>query len=160
MDDRAHDLDAQDRHILALLRADGRLTSQQLAEQVGLSSSQCSRRRAALEQHGLILGYHAQLSPPADSAPLLGLIELRLARQARDAVETLMGFVRDAPQVREVFKITGDHDYLIQAAVSDLGELNQLLDAMSRLPDCIAHMRTSVVLERIKEQGRMLPQST
>lgn len=157
MNDTDIDLDAHDRQILALLRDDGRLTSQELADLVGLSSSQCSRRRVALEQRGLILGYHAQLSPQADGAPLLSLIEVRLVRQASDAVASLMSFVRDAPQVRDVFKLTGDHDYLIKAAVGDLAALNRLLNSLSALPDCVAHVRTSVVLERIKESGRMLP---
>jgi DNA-binding Lrp family transcriptional regulator len=155
--DTDFDIDHHDRQILDLLRDDGRLTSQELADLVGLSSSQCARRRVALEQRGLILGYHAQLSPQADGTPLLSLIEVRLVRQAHDSVESLLRFVRDEPLVRDVFKLTGDHDYLIKAAVGDLAALNRLLNSLSALPDCVAHVRTSVVLERIKESGRMLP---
>ncbi|PXW96486.1 DNA-binding Lrp family transcriptional regulator [Sphaerotilus hippei] len=150
-------LDPHDRLILDLLRDDGRLTSQELARRVGLSPSQCSRRRLALEQQGLILGYHAQLSPRADGAPLLSLIEVSLARQAVDAVQALLRFVRDEPHVRDMYKLTGDHDYLIKAAVGDLPALNRLLNSLSALPGCVAHLQTSVVLERIKESGLMLP---
>jgi DNA-binding Lrp family transcriptional regulator len=57
--------DDYDKDILRLLRDNGRLTNQELSDIVGLSSSQCSRRRIALEQEGYILGYHAQLSPKA-----------------------------------------------------------------------------------------------
>ena len=41
-------MDAFDRRLLRALQEDGRLTNQQLADAVGLSASQCSRRRAAL----------------------------------------------------------------------------------------------------------------
>jgi DNA-binding Lrp family transcriptional regulator len=48
------DLDAFDLRILAALQENGRLTNQELGERVGLSASQCSRRRTSLEATGLI----------------------------------------------------------------------------------------------------------
>ena len=58
-------MDAFDRKLLAALQDDGRLTNQELADRVGLSSSQCSRRRGALEAAGIIESYHAHLSAAA-----------------------------------------------------------------------------------------------
>ena len=58
-------MDAADIKLLAALQADGRLTNNELAARVGLSPSQCSRRRDALEQSGVIASYHAQLSAEA-----------------------------------------------------------------------------------------------
>jgi DNA-binding Lrp family transcriptional regulator len=57
--------DAFDLKILAALQDEGRLTNQQLAEIVGLSASQCSRRRMRLEEEKVISGYHADLSSSA-----------------------------------------------------------------------------------------------
>ena len=51
--------DAFDLKMLAALQEDGRLTNQQLADLVGLSASQCSRRRMRLEEEKVIAGYHA-----------------------------------------------------------------------------------------------------
>ena len=59
------DLDDFDRRLLAALQDDARLTNAELGERVGLSASQCSRRRMALERDGLIRGYRADLSPEA-----------------------------------------------------------------------------------------------
>ena len=58
-------MDAFDLKILDALQVDGRLSNQELAERVGLSASQCSRRRSALESDGAIEGYHASLSAKA-----------------------------------------------------------------------------------------------
>ncbi len=55
-------MDAFDRKLLAAIQADGARTNQELAEQVGLSASQISRRRQQLEADGLIEGYAARLS--------------------------------------------------------------------------------------------------
>ena len=49
-------LDSFDTAILAALQRDGAMTNAALAEVVNLSPSQCSRRRAALEQAGVIEG--------------------------------------------------------------------------------------------------------
>lgn len=56
-------MDAFDLKLLDALQRDGRLTNMELAELVGLSPSQCSRRRMLLEQPGIIASYHAELSP-------------------------------------------------------------------------------------------------
>ena len=55
-------MDQFDIKLLDALQQDGRLTNYDLAERVGLSASQCSRRRAALEETGIIASYHARLS--------------------------------------------------------------------------------------------------
>ena len=54
-------LDAIDLRILNALQADGRLTNQELADQVGLSPSPCLRRVRRLERDGFIRTY--DLSP-------------------------------------------------------------------------------------------------
>ena len=53
-------MDDFDLKLLDALQEDGRLTNNELAERIGLSASQCSRRRSALEASGIIDGYHAR----------------------------------------------------------------------------------------------------
>ncbi len=48
------ELDEFDRKIIHHLQLNGRLANQELAELVGLSTSQCSRRRIQLEQKKLL----------------------------------------------------------------------------------------------------------
>ena len=58
-----YNIDDYDLKILTLLQANGRLTNQELSELIGLSASQCSRRRIALEQaqlFGVILYFSIQ----------------------------------------------------------------------------------------------------
>ena len=77
-------IDGFDRKLLAALQADGRLTNQQLADVVGLSASQCSRRRAALEEAGVIGGYRAVLDAAALGFGLLVFIQVTLNTHSRD----------------------------------------------------------------------------
>ena len=55
-------MDRIDRHLLELLQKDGRLTTAELAEVVGLSASPCARRIKRLEEKGIIDGYRVSLS--------------------------------------------------------------------------------------------------
>ena len=57
------DLDSVDRHILAELQLDGRMTNVELARRVNLSAPPCLRRVRRLEESGIIRGYHADVDP-------------------------------------------------------------------------------------------------
>ena len=46
-------LDRIDKHILELMQANGRISNLELAEQVGLSPTPCSRRVKRLEESGI-----------------------------------------------------------------------------------------------------------
>ena len=56
-------LDKTDRKILSILQSDGRLSNQDVAEQVNLSPSPCLRRIKRLEEEGVIRQYVALLDP-------------------------------------------------------------------------------------------------
>jgi DNA-binding Lrp family transcriptional regulator len=58
-------LDKIDRRILRDLQADGRMTNVELAHRAGISAPPCLRRVRALEEAGLIRGYHADINAEA-----------------------------------------------------------------------------------------------
>ena len=72
-------VDGFDLKILGALQDDGRLTNQQLADFVGLSASQCSRRRMRLEEEKVIAGYHADLAGEPLGFGLIAFIHITLA---------------------------------------------------------------------------------
>src|SRR5690242_10304030 len=76
---RMIEVDTFDLKMLAALQDDGRLTNQQLADRIGLSASQCSRRRMRLEEEKVISGYHADLSSEALGFNLIAFINITLA---------------------------------------------------------------------------------
>ena len=151
-------IDDFDFKILTLLESNGRLTNQELSDLVGLSASQCSRRRINLEQAGLILGYHARLSPDAVGMGVIGLIEVRLINHTQEYVDSFHRMVADQSAIVDAYKTTGDADYLLKVAVADLAGLSALISQLVAGHKSVAHVKTSVVLDRLKENG-MLAQS-
>lgn len=145
-------MDEYDVKILQLLQQNGRLTNQELSELVGLSPSQCSRRRIALESGHLILGYHARLSPQALGQEMMAMIEVKLLLHDEVKVSAFLQFLEDESAILDAYKTTGDADYSLKAVVSDLEQLNGLINRLFTTKT-IAHIKTSVILERVKEHG-------
>jgi len=145
-------IDEYDVKILTLLQENGRLTNQELSELVGLSPSQCSRRRISLEQQQLILGYHARLAPKALKQEMQAMVEVKLINHENENAQDFHQFVVNEPSIIDAYKTTGDADYSIKVVVSDLDSLNALLSRIFQTK-LISHIKTSIVLERIKESG-------
>lgn len=152
-----YQIDDYDLKILTLLQSNGRLTNSELSELTGLSSSQCSRRRIALEQAQLILGYHARLAPDAVGQEMIGLIEVKLINHTPNCVATFHTMLENVDAIIDAFKTTGDADYLLKVAVANLQSLSELISQILAQNSSVAHLKTSVVLNRLKENGIMIP---
>jgi len=148
-------LDAIDLRLLAALQEDGRLTNQQAGERVGLSPSQCSRRRLALEASGIIRGYHAELAAEPLGLALLVFVQVTLATHSRDNAQRFRELVSRIEAVQEAYALTGDADYLIKAVVRDLKDLSALVNDVLLPHESVARVRSSIVLDRLKESKRL-----
>lgn len=148
------DIDAFDHKILTLLQSNARLTNQELSDPVGLSASQCSRRRIALEQNELILGYHAWLSPKALKQEVMAMIEVKLTSHGEDSTAKFIELIKAESAIIDAYKTTGEADYAFKCVVSDLTSLNDLINGIFATR-FINHIKTSVILERIKENGNL-----
>ena len=72
------ELDKMDRRILAVMQENGRLSNQEVAEQVSLSPSPCLRRIRRLEQAGVIRKYVALLDADKLGLGLLAYVNVGL----------------------------------------------------------------------------------
>jgi DNA-binding Lrp family transcriptional regulator len=149
------ELDEFDFRLLAALQADGRLTNQELADKVGLSASQCSRRRSRLEEAGIIRGYHADLSAEALGLSVLVFIHVTLATHSPDNSKRFRDLVGRLDEVQEAYSLTGETDYLLKMVLPDLKSLATTVNERLLAHDTVAHVRSSVVLDRLKETSRL-----
>ncbi len=148
-------LDAFDLRLLAALQDNGRLTNQQVGERIGLSPSQCSRRRTALEAAGLIRGYKADLAAEALGFRLLVFIQVTLSEHSGDNARNFRDLIARVDEVQEAYALTGDADYLLKVVVPDLKDLSALVNDVLLPHTTIARVRSSIVLDRLKETARL-----
>ena len=148
-------MDDFDLKLLDALQRDGRQTNYDLADLAGLSASQCSRRRAALEEDGVIEGYHAKLSPEKLGLKVQVFVQVTLATHSPDNSKRFAKLIGELDEVQEAYALTGEADYLLKLVVEDLQALSRILNDVLLPHQSVAHVRSSIMLERLKHTGRL-----
>ena len=145
------DLDRIDRKILSILRDEGRLTVNELANRVGLSSSPCWSRVRHLEEIGVIKNYAAVIDHVAIGLKDIVFIEVTLDKHDDKVLARFGDALAKIPEVIEANLVTGDYDYLVKVAVeSTAGYERFLREKLYRLPG-IRHSRSSFALRCLKK---------
>lgn len=148
-------LDAIDRKIIAALQLDGRMTTQQLGDRVGLSASPCARRIRLLEKAGVIKGYAAVIDETMFGLPVSAFASIKLLRQHEDDLDRFAKAVSRWPEVMDCYLMTGQRDYLLRIVVSDLSEYERFLkEKLTRL-DGVASIETSFALTQVKRTASL-----
>jgi Lrp/AsnC family leucine-responsive transcriptional regulator len=149
--------DRFDRQILETLQADGRISNQALAEAVNLSPSPCLRRVRALEDAGLITGYHARVDARALGYGLTALLLISMDKHTPERFANFEARVAALPEVQECLLITGQEaDYQLRIAVADMDDYQRLLlEHITRI-EGVSGVHSSFVLRRVLHD-RVLP---
>ncbi|WP_158443767.1 Lrp/AsnC family transcriptional regulator [Bosea sp. (in: a-proteobacteria)] len=143
-------LDPIDRKILAALREDGRLTTQALAEKVGLSPSPCWTRVKRLEEAGVIEKYVALLDHQALGYNNVVFVEITLDKHDDKALDQFAEALVKAPEVVEAHLVTGEYDYLAKVVVSGTDHYERFLrGTIYRIPG-VRQTRTTFGLRALK----------
>jgi DNA-binding Lrp family transcriptional regulator len=148
-------IDGFDLKMLVALQDDGRLTNQQLADTVGLSASQCSRRRMRLEEEGVIAGYHADLDSERLGFNVIAFVHITLATHSPDNARHFRDLVQRVDDVQEAYSLTGDADYLLKVILRDLKSLSDIVNNVLMPHPSVAHVRSSIVLDRLKVTAKL-----
>ena len=146
-------LDRYDRQILEILQTDGRINNQDLADRIGLSPSPCLRRVRALEEAGLIVGYHARLDARKLGLTLMALVHISMDVHTPERFANFEASVAVLPEVLECLLITGqDADYQLKVAVRDMDHYQTLLlDKITRIAG-VTGVHSSFVLRRVVDK--------
>ncbi len=146
-------LDAADWRLVATLQADASLTNASLAERVGLSASQISRRRQRLEETGIIRGYRAILDAPALGFPVTAFIQIALASHDAESRRRFREWLRLAPPILEAHGLSGRAEILVKVAAADLAQLTRFMTEDLLTHDNVAGLSCEIVLETLKAPG-------
>ncbi|MFN3670880.1 MAG: Lrp/AsnC family transcriptional regulator [Bosea sp. (in: a-proteobacteria)] len=149
-------LDAFDWKLLDALQHDASLTNGALAERIGLSASQVSRRRQRLEEEAVIRGYRALIEPAAVGLGVTVFIHVALDTHSRDNARRFRDLVRLTPAILEAHALTGEADYVLKVAVEDLKELSSFVNEILMPHESVSRVRSEIALDTLKEPG-LLP---
>jgi len=143
-------LDRYERSILKALQADGRLTNQELARQIGLSPSACWRRVKGLEDAGVILRYTAILDPKKVGIGETVFAHVSMARHSRASSIEFAELMRQRPEVMECFFTTGAADIMLRVATPSVSDYDRFLENVVFDAPGISQVHSDFALRRIK----------
>ena len=118
-------LDDVDRRILKDLQDDGRMTNVELAKRIGISAPPCLRRVRALEDQGVIRGYHADVNPEAMGYSVMVFAFVGLISQAENDLQEFEKHVAAWPEVRECHMLVGETDFMLKIVAHDWDHFQQ-----------------------------------
>ncbi|MDR3436770.1 Lrp/AsnC family transcriptional regulator [Telmatospirillum sp.] len=143
-------IEAPDARILSALQQDGRLTNQDLAQRVGLSTSPCWRRVHQMEDAGLIQGYRAILDRQKIGLGVLAFVRVKIDSHSEDEARKFEIDVQRLDRVIACYSIAGSADFLLQVVARDLDDYADFAMAVIRRLPRIKEMETSFVLKEVK----------
>lgn len=148
-------MDRTDKKILAELQKNGRLSITELAEKVGLSLSPCHRRVKALEESGVIKGYHADLEASQIGFNFSAIIFVTLKDGDKSALSQFEK-VSEIANVIQAQRLFGNPDYLLHVVAKDLASFQKLYDdSLSALPN-VQRLTSTIVMKNVVI-NRLLP---
>ena len=145
-------LDPIDRKILSELQADGRMTNVELAKRVGISAPPCLRRVRALEEAGLIRGYHAEVNDRELGFEVQVFAMVGLESQAEAELSAFEEKCRSWPLVRECHMLNGEVDFILKCVAPDLSTFQSFLTSDLLTTPNVASVKTSLVIRGAKDE--------
>ena len=141
-------LDRQDIVLLSILQKDSSQSVGELADTVGMSKSACWRRLQKLQKEGVIRQRVALLDANALNLSLTVYISVRTNQHNDEWAATFQRATELIPGVLEVYRMSGDLDYLIKAVVADMPDYDRLYKQLIKAD--IYDVSSSFVMETLR----------
>ena len=143
-------LDRIDRRILRDLQENGRMTNVDLAKRAGISAPPCLRRVRALEEAGLILGYHATVDAKELGFGVTVFAQVGLNSQAEADLEKFETLMKSWPEVRECHMLAGETDFLLKIVAKDWDAYQQFLTTRLTSAPNVSHVKSALAIRSAK----------
>ncbi len=148
-----HKPDDTDLVILEALQGDGRMTNVALAQAAGISAPPCLRRVRALEEAGIIRGYHADLDPEKLGFSLSAFAMVGLRSQSEADLTAFVEKVRRWPYVREAIVASGDIDFILRCLAPSFNDFQSFIMTELTAADNVESVRTAFAIRTAKHEA-------
>ena len=135
-------MDAKDRSLIALLRANARESTASLARKLGVARSTVQERLTRLEKEGRIAGYTVRVANEVSDRQIAAQVLMKVNPKK---MEKVMRELKAIPYVRGVYALSGGFDYLATIEGDSTRRIDGVLDAIGAI-EGIESTQTSVVL--------------
>ena len=142
-------LDSIDLRILGELQRDASRSVEQIARAVGLSQTPCWRRIKRLEHEGVITRRVAIVDPAKLDVGVTVFVSVRTNQHNDEWLEQFTRGVQDIPEIVEIYRMSGNVDYLLKILVRDIAEYDRIYKKLIRVTD-LYDVSSSFSMEQLK----------
>ncbi len=142
-------MDRIDLRILDILQTDASLPLAAIAERVGLTQTPCWNRIRRLEQAGVIKGRVALLDRAALGVPVTVFVSVRTSRHEPGWLQAFAEGVAQLPEVVEVYRMSGDVDYLLKVVCPDIAGYDRVYKRLIGIVD-LHDVASAFAMEELK----------
>ena len=128
---------------------DASLTVKQIAEQISLSVTPCWKRIQKLEEQGYIRARVALLDPKKINANVTVFVAIKTDQHTVQWIERFNKEVNELPEVMEIYRMSGEIDYLLRVVVSSIEAYDRFYKKMIDRIE-LSNVTSSFAMEQIK----------
>jgi DNA-binding Lrp family transcriptional regulator len=141
-----HKLDSFDRRLLTIVQRDADLTSDQLAERIGLSASAIQRRLKRLRATGVISSVVAIVEPEKVGRLSFFIVGLEIERERPELLTRLRAWLAAEDAIQQVFYVTGNSDFILVVTAPDVASYDELMSRLIAENPNVRRFTTNVAL--------------
>ncbi len=142
-------IDLIDCEILTLLQRNAQLSTAEIAEKVGLSTTPCWRRIQNLEKNGVIEKRVALLNRNKLNVGVDVFVAIKSGNHSAKWLEEFASAVECFPEVMEFYRMSGEIDYLMRVVVPDIAAYDEFYKRLISKVD-MTDVSSSFAMERLK----------
>lgn len=143
--------------LLRIIEKNSRISIKDLAIMLGLEEITVANELKAMEEEGVICGYHTLIDWEKTSIETVSaLIEVRVTPQRGQGFDNIAERIYKYPEVNAVYLISGGYDLLVSIEGKSLKDISLFVsDKLSTL-DSVLSTATHFVLKKYKDHGTVL----
>ena len=143
--------------ILNVLEKNSRIEIKELAVILGLDELTVANEIKAMEEEGIICGYHTLIDWEKTSIEKVSsLIEVRVTPQRGQGFDNIAERIYKYPEVKSVYLISGGYDLLVTLEGKTLKEVSSFVsDKLSTL-ETVLSTATHFILKKYKDHGTIM----
>ena len=143
--------------ILRVIEKNSRIETKELAVRLGLSEAEVVEEMQAMENEGIICGYHTMINwENTTDEKVTALIEVKVTPQRGEGFDHMAERIYKYPEVQSVYLISGGFDILITIEGKTLREVSQFVSDKLSTFESIVSTATHFILKKYKDHGTIM----
>ncbi|MCQ2081239.1 MAG: Lrp/AsnC family transcriptional regulator [Lachnospiraceae bacterium] len=146
--------------ILSIVEKNSRIEVKELAIRLGADELLVANELKAMEDEGIICGYHTMIDWEKTSIEKVSaIIEVRITPQRGQGFDNLAERIYKYPEVNSVYLISGGYDLLVSLEGKSLKEISSFVSHKLSTLDGVLSTATHFILKKYKDHGTILNKS-